>query len=52
MVDRLLKMIRRILDLLDFPGEILSNARTLYHILLTLDFEADVLHNKTEKNVA
>lgn len=42
-VDCLLEMIGSILNLLQLPREVLSNARTLYHILLTLHFEAYVL---------
>lgn len=42
-------MICGILDLLNFPREVLSYARTLYHILLTLHFEADVLHSQLDK---
>lgn len=42
-VDCLLEMICCVLDLLQLPWKVLSNARTLYHILLTLNFEAYVL---------
>lgn len=42
-IDGLLKMIGGILHLLNFPREILSDASTLYHILLALYFEVDIL---------
>jgi hypothetical protein len=42
-VDGLLKMIGSVLDLLNLPGKVLSYGRALYHILLSLHLETDVL---------
>jgi hypothetical protein len=42
-VDGLLEMICGVLDLLNLPGKVLSYGRALYHILLSLHLETDVL---------
>ena len=53
-VDGLLKVICSILDLLNLPWEVLSYWSSLYHILLTLHFEAYVLdeRNVNKTNIA